>query len=273
MLRGSAIERDASHVNDAATARPCSRIVRQGFAARPRGVWSNDRHVYAQPPLPATCEQTSLTAFAAFALIASPCVSDPPSNAAQNARDNPAKAQSVDDASHESAAQNAHDDSFAAQDSGVQSRRAAGRRKRDSTRPRRAYNIKQALETRRRNEQLRREGKTPPPPYVPRGGLDRKRKYERTGRYRGATLQHGGKLRAFSEQNAPFYAQSSSRFCALSNSHIDEAMLSEKPFAMAPFSVGVLPPSEKVSLYACSSEPHALCVTPSAASPVERFTC
>ena len=97
------------------------------------------------------------------------------------------------------------------------------KRKRDPNRPRRAYNIAQALATRRRNEQLRREGKTPPPPYIPKAGLANKRKYERSGRYRGATLQHGGKLRAFSQKNAPYYLQANSRFCAVSSAPSEEA--------------------------------------------------
>lgn len=86
------------------------------------------------------------------------------------------------------------------------------RRCRDPARPRRKYDIAKALATRRRNELLRREGKQPPPPYIPRRGLENKRKYDRSGQYRGATLHRGGQLRAFSAKTAAFYAQAPSRF-------------------------------------------------------------
>lgn len=127
-------------------------------------------------------------------------------------------------------------------------------KRRDPNRPRRAYNITQALVTRRRNEQLRRNGIAPPPPYIPKKGLANKRKYERTGRYRGATLQHGGKLREFSSTNAPFYSKLHSRFCA-SNAHVQHS--ASESYSPSPSLSISMPHAEYAAYTPTAALPHA----------------
>ena len=88
----------------------------------------------------------------------------------------------------------------------VERRKAQPRR--DDGGPKRKYNRTQARETRARRSAMREQGIDPGSHYQPRNGT--KRKWVASGKFVGATLKKGGKLRNFKDLNK--YRREPSKF-------------------------------------------------------------
>ena len=85
-----------------------------------------------------------------------------------------------------------HDFSFLLEEPGKKMYCCEGKKK-VVTKKKRKYNKEKAAATRARNKRLRAEGKEIPPSYQRKTT----RPYRQTGKYRGARVMYGGKVRTF----------------------------------------------------------------------------